>query len=708
MRFKRFNIALIAGLSIACLGLHAAADGVILPDEPERGWLSIAYHDVRVTIRDGVVITHVDQLFRNDTGADLEGRYLFPLPPGAVVSSFTMWVDSVAHEAEILGADEAREIYEAFVRKATDPALLEYVGRDTLSARIFPIPEGGERRIEITYSELLSAENGVRRYRYPLDTERFSARPLERVSISVEIESEASLSAVYSPTHKLIVERPSAREATGIYEAHHILPSRDFLLYYGVTQDPLGMSLVTYREPGEDGFFLLIATPPHAAGSEALLPKDLVFVLDRSGSMSGEKFEQAQEALAFILEDLNPDDRFAVIAFSDYVESYGTKLESVSEEAVARAAAWASRLEATGGTDIDGALSVALALFEANDRPRFLVFLTDGEATAGETDPVAIASNALQANSTEARLFVFGVGYDVNTVLLDQLAAENRGTTNYVLPDENLELSLSTFYGKISSPVLADTALEISDIEAFDRFPRVLPDLFRGSQLLVLGRYRDRGEAQITVSGHTRGIPARFTTVQSFPGASLKASFLPRLWAGRKIAHLLHQIRLYGESDELVQEVIALSKAYAIITPYTSFLVEEESLGEEEMADAVRAAAAPQSGASAVAGASTLQKLAQAETVPAQTAGDRLRTVEGRVYFLRNGVWTDETHTDQQTIAVVAFSPAYFDLLDILPWIGPHLAVGERVIIAVDDAFLEIGETGAEILTPELTEALTP
>jgi Ca-activated chloride channel family protein len=688
------------------VGLLAWADGVILPDEPEFGWLTIVYHDVSIEARDGVVTTHVDQLFRNETGREIEGRYVFPLPPGAVVSSFTMWVDGVALEAEVLDADEARDIYEDFVRRAIDPALLEYVGRDTLSARVYPIPGGGERRIEITYTELLEADAGVYRYRYPLNTERFSAQPLDRVRLSIDVETSRPLAAVYSPTHQLAVERDGATSARAAFEESDVLPTQDFVLYYSVTADDLGMTLLTYRVSGEDGFFLLIATPPPVL-TEAPLPKDLVFVLDRSGSMSGEKIAQAKDALRFILENLNPEDRFALVAFSDYVESQQDALQEVSAEAISGAIAWASGLDASGGTDIDEALSVAFPLFEENDRPRFVIFLTDGEATAGVTDPLRIAENALEANATGARVFVFGVGYDVNTVLLDQLAEENRGTTTYVLPGESLEVSLSAFYRKIASPVLADTQLDLGEIETFDVLPRVLPDLFRGTQLLVLGRYRGSGEVQVTVSGHVEGVSTAYTTLQSFPEVNLEDSFLPRLWAGRKIAYLLGQIRLYGESEELVDEVIALSKTYGIITPYTSFLIEGEALDDEAMADALRMAAAAASGASAVRSAQSLQYLAQAETAPAETDVERLRLIETRTYFLRDGVWTDSAYDGEETVRVRVYSEAYFELTDVLLWIGPHLGVGERVIIAVGDLFLEIGEEGADELTPDLIATLT-
>ena len=729
-RRQRWTIPGLVLLSLAILmaaiSFGALADGIIIPDIPDHGWLSILYHDVKVTIRDSVVTTHVDQVFRNDTGRDAEGEYVFPLPIGAVVSSFTMWVDGEALEARILDAGEARAIYEDYVRRAIDPALLEYVGRGALSARIFPISAGGERRIEIAYTELLSAESGTYRYRYPLDTERFSARPLERVTIAFDIETSSPLAAVYSPTHEIKgagrqraadVVRSSGHTAAGLYEAENVLPAQDFLLYYSVRAEAMGMTLLTYRVPGEDGTFLLIVTPPEQ-GASAAIPKDLVFVLDTSGSMSGGKIDQAKEALAFILENLNPDDRFAVIGLSDVSRALQAELTPVSTESIAQATSWVSGMQAGGGTNIDDALGLSFSLLENNERPRFLIFLTDGEATVGEVDPLTIAEHALAANAADARLFVFGVGTDVNTILLDQLAQENRGTTTYVLPGENLEVALSGFYRKIASPVLADTALTIESVTGadtvgaadgvgeYDIYPVVLPDIFRGTQLLVLGRYCGDGDARVTVSGTADGIPTAYTTLQSFPEAALENVFLPRLWAGRKISYLLSQIRLYGESDELVDSVIALSRRYGIITPYTSFLIDEGFVSDEEAAAAVRqTAAAPASGGYAVQTSTALKDLSEAETV--QSGVEGVRIVEDRTYFLREGVWIDAEFADDETIDIVIYSAAYFELTQLVPWIGPHLAIGESIVIRVGEVFLRIGGEGVEELTDEMITALT-
>jgi len=330
--------------------------------------------------------------------------------------------------------------------------------------------------------------------------------------------------------------------------------------------------------------------------------------------------------------------------------------------------------------------------------------LTDGEPTVGETDPVRIATHARVANKTGARLFTFGVGYDVNAALLDQLAQENHGTATYVAPGEELDIALMAFYRKIASPVLSDVSVAIQGVTTYDVFPRAVSDLFSGTQLLLLGRYEEGGSATVAVLGQTDVEAQRYEFVASFPEAAMGEPTLPRLWAGRKIAHLLDQIRLYGESDELVDEVIALSQAYGIITPYTSFLVEEGDLSAEAAADAVYRAAAPTSGASAVQAATVLKGLAENESAPA--ADEAVRVVEDRVYFLKDDVWTDSLYTDEATLDVLAYSEAYFDLARLLPWIAPHLAIGDRLIVRVDGTYVQIGAEGATTLTQEILDTL--
>jgi len=522
---------------------------------------------------------------------------------------------------------------------------------------------------------VLQAESGIYRYLYPLDTERFSAYPLEDVQIDVNLKTSSALQAVYSPTHKITVSKETDKQASVHYAEENVLPQKDFILYYSVLPEEMGMTLLTYKAAGENGFFLLIVSP-NVKDEETVIAKDLVFVLDTSGSMSGEKIVQAKEALNFVLQNLNPEDRFAVVSFSDYPRAQSNKLLPVNQETRREAGDWVRKLDANGGTNIDEALVTALSLFEENDRPHYVIFLTDGEPTVGKTDPLTIIADASNANVVGARVFSFGVGYDVNTILLDS---------------------------KIASPVLTSPVITIEGIDTYDTYPNPLPDIFRGSQLLLAGRYRGDGEATITMNGDVGGKTISFIAKRGFPALALDADFLPRVWAGRKIAYMLDQLRLYGESEELVDEVIALSKRYGIITPYTSFLVEEEPLSADQMAQRMsQAAAAPASGKQAVVGASAVRSLAQDEAAPPEV--ETVRTVDDRAFFLRDGIWVESTYADEETIKIVAFSSAYFDILALKPELAPFFALGDRLILKVGSAYMEIGPEGADALTSEIKD----
>ncbi len=287
----------------------AHADGIIIPNPPPdrpMSWrdvpLTVKYHQVDVTIENQVATTHVDQVFVNDAAFVVEGIYLFPLPEDAAINSFDMTVDGKKLEGKLLGKEEARAIYERIVREQRDPALLEYVGRGAFQASIFPIPPGAERRIELTYTQVLDKNSGLVHYRYPLNTEKFSARPLQRVAVTVRVEDRLPVRAVYSPGFDIAVQREGENAITASYEATAVLPDRDFDLYYSVSDDAIDINLLTYKPSDEDGFFLLLVTPPLESVATDVVAKDVIMVLDTSGSMEGEKLVQAKLAAAYILD----------------------------------------------------------------------------------------------------------------------------------------------------------------------------------------------------------------------------------------------------------------------------------------------------------------------------------------------------------------------------------------------------------------------
>lgn len=733
---KRNTFALL--LIVCVMGLIAGpvlADGIIIIDPPPipsppewSPWLTICYHRVHVTITDQVATTHVDQVFRNDSPVEAEGTYIFPLPAGAVVQRFVMWMDGKPVEGEVLPADKARAIYEEYVRRRQDPALLEYVGRDAVQARIFPIPPGEERRIELEYTQVLPVENGLMHYRYPLDTERFSALPLEQVSVFVELASQTPIRALYSSSHQdeIIIRREGEYKATVSYEASHIYPDRDFDLYTGFGDQEIGASLLTYRPGMEDGFFLLMLSP--SLEVEQVLPQDILLVLDTSGSMEGEKLAQAQEALRYILRHLNPEDRFNVIAFSSGVQSYASGLRSPAE--AEEAADWVSRLEALGGTNIYLALSEALRQAQT-ERSTVIIFLTDGLPTEGIVDEETLLSSLAQEAPKSVRIFPFGVGYDVNTRLLDRMAEEHKGRPTYVEPDERLDEVVSAFYARIQSPVLTDITLDFGNVTVYDVYPQPLTHLYAGTQLIVTGRYAGIGPQKITLSGEVAGQRRTYTYEGDFVREG-GADFIPRLWAARKIGYLLTQIRLYGEQTEWVDAVVSLSLRYGIITPYTSFLVQEEdaltSYGRENAADELLAMPTPATfGEEAVQEAKSREGLSSGdapppaqEVIPWHAVGEEegviataIRYAGDKTFLCRDGACTDTVFIPDQmeTVAVRFGSETYWQLLTDYPAWSGYLALAPEVIFVTEDGtayHIQPGDDVVEDTIPQPQADATP
>ncbi len=564
--------------------------------------LGVKYHRVDVTIVDQVATTKVDQVFVNEAGFPVEGTYIFPLPEDAAISSFDMWVDGQKLEGKLLGRDEARAIYEDIVRRQRDPALLEYVGRGAFQASIFPIPPGGQRRIELTYSQVLPQTDGLVHYRYPLNTEKFSSTDIGEVAVTVHLADKAPIRAIYSPSHPVQVVREGERQATVGYEEQNVRPDRDFDLYYSLSSDAVAVNLLSYKPYGEDGFFLLLVTPPVEAAGQAVA-KDVVLVMDISGSMDGEKMVQAKAAADYVLDHLGKDDRFNIVAFSTAPRLYSDRPVPAARRDEGHA--FVRSLQAAGSTDINRALLEALSGADAG-RPAVIIFLTDGLPTAGEVNPDRIVENIKTEAPKSVRLFAFGVGYDVDTVLLDQLSSGQRGASTYVKPGQSIEEEVSGFYAKVSAPVLVDVTAAFSGVQVEDIYPYPLPDLFAGTQLVVAGRYRGSGPAELTLRGEVDSESRTYSYRDLAFAERGGQEFIARLWAQRKIGYLLSQIRLHGVKDELVKEIVTLSSRYGIVTPYTSFLVQEPGMalsqeGRNQLGRALQAAPAPGIGGGAAA-----------------------------------------------------------------------------------------------------------
>jgi Ca-activated chloride channel family protein len=733
------------GLALTAPGI-ASAIGILVPTDPSLGPMAVQSHRVDVEITDRAAVTKVDQVFRNQTDRVLEATYIFPLPAGSSVSEFALWINGQRTEGEVLEREAAARIYQDIVARLRDPGLIEYMGSNLFKARVFPIAARDDQRVEIQFTSTLTFDGGIMRYVYPMKTSGEAARTLRDFTLTARIDSAIPIQSIYSPTHEIDVNRRDDHHATAGFEREHADLGKDFQLYYTVSAEDVGLSLITYRDGHEDGFFMMMVTPRNDLEEEEVMGKHITFVIDTSGSMSGDKIEKAKEALTFCLDHLRSDDLFNVIRFSSDVDLLSEGPLAASSSNLERAREFVGRMRALGGTAISDALDRALEQPVEEGVPHMIVFLTDGMPTVGETDPGRIVDDVEEDNDRRARIFVFGLGEDVNANFLDLISQENRGASEYARGGEELEQKLSNFYAKIAFPVMADLVVKIDgDAEMYDVFPREMPDLFHGSQLLLLGRYRGDGDATITLGGRVGDQTKAYDYEVNFPEDDDEHDFLPHMWATRKVGYLLDNIRLHGENRELKEEVVALGRRYGIVTPYTSFLVTEDQPAaqawrgddvdrfEEGEEWGVRGGAADESRGGWGPRPTTTAMPAPPASAPAEvqaeymgyqdlaalpaaagrtsseaTAGEsgrrmseRLRDmreanreqssvvtryVSGRLFLNRGGAWIEDgAESAGETLEIRYLSQAYFDLLARRPDLREVLSMGENVTLKIDD-----------------------
>ncbi len=560
---------------------------------------------VQARVTDQIARTQVSQSFVNTGSRQMEVSFVFPLPYDGAIDRLTFMVDGKEYEAKLLPAKEAREIYEGYIRRNQDPALLEWIGTGMFRTSVFPVPPGAERNVTLQYSQLLRKDRQLTDFLFPLSTAKYTSQPVEDVTFDVAIQSTDEIKSVYSPTHSIDVQRPGKHQAVVKFEAKNQIPTSDFRLFFDTAGGSLGASVLSYRpEPNEDGYFLLLASPEFKPASAERPPKTVILVVDRSGSMSGKKIEQAKEALKFVVNNLREGDLFNIVAYDSSIESFKPELQGFNKATREEALGWIDGIYAGGSTNIDGALATALDMIKDDTRPNFVVFLTDGRPTAGETNESKIVENSQENNKLKSRVISFGVGYDLNSRLLDRLSRANDGQSEFVRPDEDIETHVSRLYDKISSPVLTDVAVdfEFDEVKVEEGspvnriYPRDVRDLFEGEQLVIVGRYRKDGVAKVKINGKVMQDEQSF----DFPATLTKHSadqsyaFVEKLWAMRRIGEIIDELDLHGTNEELINELVSLSTKHGILTPYTSFLADDQAapaeLAEAELQDRTRRA----------------------------------------------------------------------------------------------------------------------
>ncbi|MBX7245490.1 MAG: VWA domain-containing protein [Candidatus Sumerlaeaceae bacterium] len=564
--------------------------GIMIPRQPEFSAIQLGDAEVRVEINNNVAKTRVIQEFFNPNSRQLEADFYFPVPKGADVTDFVLYMNGKPVKGEVLEKEKAREIYEGIVRRMQDPGLLEWVDSNLFKVRVFPVPPNGTQKIELEFAQPLQADQGMFKYLFPLKTpKKFlerGDRPNPNVKFTVDVVSDEPVRNIYSPSHTIDTDVKDPKRAKVTLTRGNLAITGDFVLFYEYSRKDIALSLLATRPGRDDGYFSLMLSPQIQYDESRINPKDVTFVVDTSGSMLDDnKIEQARKALTYCVSQLRPADRFNIVRFSTDVEKYRPNLQEASRENLDEAKGWIGKLNATGGTNISGALGEALELMPSRDgsttdtgRVYSIVFITDGLPTVGVTNADEILRTVKSRNQKTIRIFTFGVGNDVNTKLLDRVADETRASAEYIRPGEDMEVPIGKFFDKINRPVLTGLKLEMTAADVYDLYPKELPDLFYGTQLTVFGRFKKSGPTAIRLSGVAAGKPTEFTFEKTLPEKEPGNDFVEKLWGTRKIAYLLDEIRAHGESSELKEETVRLAKKYGVVTPYTSYLVAEDQL----------------------------------------------------------------------------------------------------------------------------------
>jgi Ca-activated chloride channel family protein len=731
MRFiKAFTWLSILTIAFVVSILPAFSQGVIVPGPCERcpgpqsqlpRSLPVKSIKIDARIVTQVATTHVEQIFHNPTNSVLEGTYFFPIPEGASISEFALWDGDRRLVGEVRTREEARRIYDEIVRRQRDPGLLEYAGKDLFQASIFPIPARSDKKLEITYTQILKAESGTVGYKYPLGTGRNLVR-IGTVSGTVQVDGSQPVRNIYSPSHDIDIKKQGENRANITFQSRNDAVPKDLELYYSLSREDFGVSLLTHREPGKDGYFLLTISPKDNFDDREYSSKDIVFVIDTSGSMADEgKMEKARSALLFGVRGLRSEDRFNIISFAGEDHVMANRLISADETGRARGVTYIKQLRPTGGTNINEAMLAAERQFENGDRPRMIVFITDGLPTVGETNIERILHNVSASRVPGVRVFSFGVGYDVNTALLDRLSSGNGGVAQYVEPKEDLEQKVSAFFEKVSFPVITGIHLDMGGVETDLVYPRELQDIFKGSQLTILGRYRNQVDVvpvRMKLNGRDGSNDrAFFYDNLRFPLNEDNNDFLPRLWANRRVGWLMEQIRTNGEQKELRDEVVDLGTRFGIVTPYTSYLAVEPGMqpsreavqGMDEVtvvpsmpmsrpsasrggiggrAKDARLSTNATSGAEAVISSKTeraLQDSVRDIEDDKRTAG--VKRAGSKTFYLTDGAWIDSDFKSDAKLpeTVLTFaSEAYFDILKMKPKLAEFFSLAERVVVVFE------------------------
>lgn len=572
-----FGIIILFIVMAFATATKSLAAGLLIAEGGFGGVLEIVEHDVSVSINNGVAVTEITQVFRNTENRQVEALYTFPVPKGASVSNFSMWINGREMIGEVLEKERAREIYNSYKQRKRDPGLLEQTDYKTFEMKIFPISAGAEQRVQIAYYQELDFDNDWATFVYPLATvtrPNIDSRVQGRFAASIDIKSAIPIVAMESPSHKqdFLIVKHSGNYYEASLEKRDGELARDIVLAFKASRPQTGIDLIASKERGEDGYFSLTLT----AGEELKknqIGSDYVFILDISGSMQNEaKLETSTRSVEAFINALGPEDRFEVVTFNRQVNTLFNSLQSAEKANLERAEIYLKSQEARGGTELGPALTTVYKYGDP-DRTLNAVILSDGMTEQAERRQLISLIGSRPAN---VRVFCIGVGNEVNRPLLKQIAEDAGGLAAFISQGDDFDRQAKAFRRKLMHPIAVDPDVSIDGVEVYDLVPEKLPNLYHGVPIHLYGRYRKSGNGTLTLTGKINGRSINTTAVLDFPAVDENNPEIERMWAWQRVQELQKEVDMDG-SKKAVDEIILLGETYSIASEYTSFLVLENN-----------------------------------------------------------------------------------------------------------------------------------
>ena len=554
----------------------AKAGGLLIADGGFGGALEIKQQDVSVVINNGVAVTEIKQVFLNTENRIVEALYTFPVPNGASVSNFSMIINGQEMVGEVVEKKRARQIYESYKTTKRDPGLLEQVDFKTFELRVFPIQPKAEQHIKIVYYQQLDFDHNNATYVYPLATTTKAAiqeKTTGRFSMTMDIKSQIPITKVFSPSHPqdFVINAHNENYSRANMELTAGDLSRDLVIAFDTERPRTGIDLIANKQGSEDGYFMLTMT----AGKELEeygAGMDYVFVVDISGSMADQgKLRLATNVVDAFVSELGTEDRFEVIAFNNAPQLHFKSLQPATETSKQSAGEFLKDQRAIGGTVLRPAITTAYKDKDA-DRPLNVVVLSDGMTQQSEqAELISLISNA----PASIRVFCVGIGNEVNRPLLKQLSEKAGGLAAFVSLQDDFRRQSQAFRRKLMRPVATNVRIQLNGVETYDVLPGELPDLFYGSPLRMIGRYKQGGVSQVSVSGEVMGKPFEQTIDVSLPQNSEDNPEIERMWAYWRVQQMMEQLREHGNNPDKENEIVRLCEGYSIVSEYASFIVLE-------------------------------------------------------------------------------------------------------------------------------------